>query len=91
MLMHCHTFLVSRVASSVNIMCTATITPAVLAMSLSGKSHQDIRNCLMEDELIGPKFWTKFDGINPSANTVKGCDPNLVQILDQLIIKDELL
>ena len=48
----------------------------------------------MEDELIGPIFQAKTDGVKPSADTVKGCDPKyrkLVQIWDQLIIKDDLL
>ena len=30
------------------------IAPVVLAMALGGKSHQDIRKCQMEDDLIGP-------------------------------------
>ena len=48
----------------------------------------------MEDELIGPIFQAKVDGVRPSADTVKGCDPKyrkLVQIWDQLIIKEDLL
>ena len=84
----------SQQSSSVNVTCPATIAPVVLATVLGGKSHQDIRNCQMEDELIGPIFQAKVDGVKPSADTVKGCDPKyrkLVQIWDQVIIKDDLL
>ena len=56
-------------------MCPATIAPVVLATTLGDKSHQDIRNCQMEDELIGPIFQAKVDGVKPRADTVKGCDP----------------
>ena len=48
----------------------------------------------MEDELIRPIFRAKVDGVKPSTDTVKGCEPKyhkVVQIWDQLIIKDNLL
>ena len=95
---HCNADALSRMFSqqsvNVNVTYPATIAPVVLATALGGKSHQDIRNCQMEDELIGPIFRAKIDGVKPSADTVKGCDPKyrkLVQIWDQLIIKDDLL
>ena len=95
---HCNADALSRMfsqqTSNVDVVCPATIAPVVLATALGGKSHQDIRKCQMEDDLIGPIFQVKVDGIKPSADTVKGCDPKyrkLVQIWDQLIIKDDLL
>ena len=69
--------------SNADVVCPATIAPVVLATALGGKSHQDIRKFQMEDDLIGPIFQAKVDGIKPSADTVKGCDPKyckLVQI-----------
>ena len=57
---HCNADALSRMfsqqSSSVNVTCPATIAPVVLATALGGKSHQDIRNCQMEDELIGPIY-----------------------------------
>ena len=55
----------SQQSSSVNVTCPATIAPVVLTTALGGKSHQDIRNCQMKDELIGPIFWAKVDELNP--------------------------
>ena len=63
--------MLSQHSSSVSAMCPATIAPIVLATALGGNSHQDIRNYQMEDELIGPIFWTKVKGIKTSADTVK--------------------
>ena len=64
-------------SSSVNVTCPATITPVVLATALGDKSHQDIRNCQMEDELIGAIFRAKVDGVKPSADTVKNVTLNI--------------
>ena len=50
--------------SYVSGMCPATIAPVVLATALGGKSHQDIRNCQMEDDLIGPIFQQRLMELN---------------------------
>ena len=71
----------SQKISSVDVMCPATIAPVVLATALGDKSHQDIRNCQMEDELLGPIFWAKVDGVKPRADTVKGCNPKYCKMV----------
>ena len=48
-------------SSNVNVMRPDTITPIVLATVLGGKSHQNIRNCQMEYELLGLILWEMVD------------------------------
>ena len=85
---HCNadalSHIISQQCSSVNVTCPDTIAPVVLATALGGKSHQDIRNCQMEDELIGPIFRAKVDGVKPSADTVKGRDPKYCKLITDL-------
>ena len=70
------------------------IANVALATILSGRSHQDIRNLQTKDELIGPIFCAKINGTKLSLESKKGRDPKyqkLVQMSDQLMVKDELL
>ena len=50
--------------SNVSGMCPATIAPVVLVTALGGISHQDIRNCQIEDDLIGPIFQQRLMELN---------------------------
>ena len=61
---------------------------------MGGRSHEDIKNCQVNDELVGPIYQAKIKGVKPSEQSVKGRDPKfcrLVQLWDQLVVKDQLL
>ena len=67
------------------------ILPAVV---VGERSPEDIKNCQVNDELIGPIYQAKIEGVKPSEQSIKGQDPKfrrLVQLWDQLVVKDELL
>ena len=59
-------------------------------MELSPQSLH-IKNFQVNDELVGQ---AKIEGVKPSEQSIKGQDPKfrrLVQLWDQLVVKDELL
>ena len=93
---HCNADALSRMPShptddTVDVLPIANVALTAL---LSGRSHQDIRDLQTKDELIGPIFCAKINDTKPSLESIKGCDPKyqkLVQMWDQLMIKDELL
>ena len=70
------------------------ITNVALASIVGGRSPQVIRDLQIMDELVGPVFCARINDTMPSLESIKGCDPKyrkLVQIWDQLVIKDDLL
>ena len=70
------------------------IANVALTSIVGDRSPQVIRDLQMKDELVGPVFRAKINDTKPSLESIKGCDPKyrkLVQIWDQLVIKDELL
>jgi len=61
---------------------------------LKGRSQEDIKNCQVNDDLVGPIYQVKLEGTRPSEESVEGKDPKyrrLVQIWNQLVIKDTVL
>ena len=93
---HCNADALSRLSSHQSNDTSAVLPIATIALTavLRSRSHQDIRNHQLEDELIGPIFRAKIDGVKPSVEDITGCDPKyrkLVQIWDQLVLRDELL
>ena len=70
------------------------VLPIANVSIVGDRSPQVIRDLQMKDELVGPVFRAKINDTKPSLESIKGCDPKyrkLVQIWDQLVIKDELL
>ena len=89
---HCNADAMSRIPSDQ--LDNAHVTVVLPAVVVKGRSQEDIRNCQVNDELVGPIYQAKLEGIRPSERSVKGKDPKyrrLVQIWDQLVIKDGLL
>ena len=61
---------------------------------VGGRLQKDIKNCQVNDELVGPIYQAKIERVKPSEQSIKGRDPKfsrLVQLWDQLVIKDQLL
>jgi len=69
--------------------CVVTVVFPTVALK-----GEDVKNCQVNDELVGPIYQAKLEGARPSEQNVKEKDPKyhrLVQIWDQLVIKDEVL
>ena len=84
---HCNADAMSRMSNHQSNDTSDAFPIAHIALTsvLRSRSHQDIRNHQLEDELIGPIFRAKIDGVKPSVESIKGCDPKyrkLVQIWD---------
>ena len=67
------------------------ILPTVVVGS---RSQEYIKNCQMNEELVGPIYQAKIAEVKPSEQSTKGRDPKysrLLQIWNQLVIENELL
>jgi len=48
------------------------VNVALPAVVMNGQSQEEIKNCQVNDELVGPIY---LEGIRPSEQSVKGKDP----------------
>ena len=39
---------------------------------VGGRSQEDIKNCQVNDELVGPIYQAKIEGVKPSEQSIKG-------------------
>ena len=74
---HCNADALSRIPSDQHDIVhdefpVSLVLPTVV---VGGRSQEDIKNCQVNDELVGPLYQAKIKGVKPSEQSLKGRDP----------------